>query len=42
MRGDFMNIIKEYIQLDKIEGPLIVLSGVENAAYDEIVENKDK
>ncbi|QCX34784.1 V-type ATP synthase subunit B [Caloramator sp. E03] len=33
-------MIKEYIQLDKIEGPLIVLSGVENAAYDEIVEIK--
>ncbi|SKA90554.1 V/A-type H+-transporting ATPase subunit B [Caloramator quimbayensis] len=35
-----MNIIKEYMQLDKIEGPLIVLSGVDNAAYDEIVEIK--
>lgn len=28
----------EYLLLDKIEGPLIVLSGVTNAAYDEIVE----
>lgn len=37
-----MNIIKEYIQLDKIEGPLIVLSNVENVAYDEIVEIKTK
>ncbi len=33
-------MIKEYMQLDRIEGPLIVLSGVENAAYDEIVEIK--
>lgn len=31
-------MIKEYLQLDSINGPLIVLSGVENAAYDEIVE----
>ena len=38
MKGDIM--IKEYMQLDKIEGPLIVLSGVDNAAYDEIVEIK--
>ncbi|MDF2674532.1 MAG: hypothetical protein K0R09_2800, partial [Clostridiales bacterium] len=30
-------MIKEYMQLDRIVGPLIVLSGVENAAYDEIV-----
>lgn len=28
----------EYLLLDKIEGPLIVLSGVKDAAYDEIVE----
>lgn len=28
----------EYLLLDKVEGPLIVLSGVKNAAYDEIVE----
>jgi V/A-type H+-transporting ATPase subunit B len=40
MKGDIM--IKEYMQLDKIEGPLIVLSGVDNAAYDEIVEIKTK
>lgn len=38
MRGDIM--IKEYMQLDRIEGPLIVLSGVNNASYDEIVEIK--
>lgn len=38
MRGDMM--IKEYMQLDRIEGPLIVLSGVNNASYDEIVEIK--
>ncbi|MDI6618720.1 MAG: V-type ATP synthase subunit B [Clostridiales bacterium] len=28
----------EYLRLDRIEGPLIVLSGVKDAAYDEIVE----
>jgi V/A-type H+-transporting ATPase subunit B len=28
----------EYLELDKVEGPLIVLSGVEGAAYDEVVE----
>jgi V/A-type H+-transporting ATPase subunit B len=28
----------EYLLLDKVEGPLIVLSGVKGAAYDEIVE----
>lgn len=28
----------EYLLLDKVEGPLIVLSGVKDAAYDEIVE----
>lgn len=28
----------EYLLLDKVEGPLIVLSGVSGAAYDEIVE----
>lgn len=33
-------MIKEYMHLDKIEGPLIVLSGVEGASYDEIVEIK--
>lgn len=33
-------MIKEYLELQKIEGPLIVLSGVENASYDEIVEIK--
>jgi V/A-type H+-transporting ATPase subunit B len=38
MKGD--NMIKEYMQLDRIEGPLIVLSGISSAAYDEIVEIK--
>lgn len=38
MKGDIM--IKEYMKLDRIEGPLIVLSGVNNASYDEIVEIK--
>lgn len=38
MKGDIM--IKEYMQLDRIEGPLIVVSGVLNASYDEIVEIK--
>jgi V/A-type H+-transporting ATPase subunit B len=28
----------EYLLLDRVEGPLIVLSGVKDAAYDEIVE----
>lgn len=31
-------MIKEYMELSKIEGPLVVLSGIENVAYDEIVE----
>lgn len=35
-------MIKEYTQLDKVEGPLIILSGIKNAAYDEIVEIKTK
>ncbi len=29
---------KEYLVIDKIQGPLVILSGVENAAYDEIVD----
>ncbi|WP_163194371.1 V-type ATP synthase subunit B [Clostridium thermarum] len=29
---------KEYLILDKIKGPLLILSGVENAAYDEMVD----
>lgn len=29
---------KEYLRLDKVQGPLIILSEVENVAYDEIVE----
>lgn len=33
-------MFKEYTHLDKIEGPLIVLSGVSNVAFDEIVEIK--
>lgn len=33
-------MIKEYLELEKIEGPLIVLSGVSDCAYDEIVEIK--
>lgn len=40
MKGDCMNIIKEYLHLDKIDGPLVVLSGVTGAAYDEVVEIK--
>lgn len=40
MKGDCMNIIKEYLHLDKIEGPLVILSGVTGAAYDEVVEIK--
>jgi V/A-type H+-transporting ATPase subunit B len=35
-------MIREYTHLDKIEGPLIVLSGVSDAAYDEIVEIKTR
>ncbi len=31
---------KEYLKLDKVEGPLIVLSNIEGVAYDEIVEIK--
>lgn len=42
MKGDNMSMIKEYMQLDRIEGPLIVLSGVTGSAYDEIVEIKTK
>ena len=29
----------EYLGLSEINGPLVVLEGVQNAAYDEIVEN---
>ncbi|MBZ9688198.1 V-type ATP synthase subunit B [Clostridium estertheticum] len=29
---------KEYLMLNKVQGPLIILSNVENVAYDEIVE----
>ena len=28
----------EYLGLDEINGPLVVLEGVKNAAYEEIVE----
>lgn len=31
---------KEYLKLDKVEGPLIVLSNIEGVAYDEIVNIK--
>jgi len=37
-----IKMIKEYMQLERIEGPLIVLSDVKNAAYDEIVQIKTK
>ena len=30
----------EYLGLSEINGPLVVLEGVENAAFDEIVEFK--
>lgn len=33
-----MEIPKEYLKIDSIEGPLIVLSGVENVAYGEIMK----
>lgn len=29
---------KEYLRLDKVQGPLIMVSGVQNVAYDEMVE----
>ena len=29
---------KEYLVLDKVKGPLIILSGIKDAAYDEIVD----
>jgi len=29
---------KEYLILDKVQGPLIILSGVKDAAYDEVVD----
>ena len=29
---------KEYLRLDKVQGPLIIVSEVENVGYDEIVE----
>lgn len=31
---------KEYLKLEKIEGPLIVLSGIEDAAYGEVINIK--
>ncbi len=34
------NIGKEYLKLDKVEGPLIVISGTEGVSYDEVVEIK--
>ncbi|TDT50911.1 V/A-type H+-transporting ATPase subunit B [Fonticella tunisiensis] len=33
-----MYMIKEYTHLERIEGPLIIVSGVSGASYDEIVE----
>lgn len=33
-------IVKEYTHLHKLEGPLMVVTGVDGAAYDEIVEIK--
>lgn len=37
-RGVVMN--REYLKIDKIEGPLIMLSGVEGASYGEIINIK--
>ena len=31
---------KEYLKLEKIEGPLIILSGIEDAAYGELINIK--
>ena len=31
---------QEYLQIDKIEGPLIVLENVDNASYGEIIYMK--
>ena len=31
---------KEYLQIQKIEGPLIVLNGIEDASYGETVKIK--
>lgn len=36
--GDMMNFTKKYLKIDRIKGPLIFLSGVEDAFYGEIVE----
>jgi vacuolar-type H+-ATPase subunit B/Vma2 len=33
-----MNMAIEYLGLSRIQGPLVVLEGVQNAFYDEIVE----
>ncbi len=35
-----INMRKEYLKLDKVEGPLIVLSNIDDVAYDEIVHIK--
>ena len=37
-----MEIAKEYLRIDSLEGPLMVLSGVENAAYGEIIKIRVK
>ena len=31
-------MIKEYLNIEKIEGPLIFLKGIEEAKYGEIIE----
>lgn len=35
-----INMRKEYLKLDKVEGPLIVLSNIDDVAYDEMVHIK--
>ena len=37
-----MEIAKEYLKIDSLEGPLMVLSGVENASYGEIIKIRVK
>ena len=37
MRGD-KRLKRQFLKLDKLEGPLLVLSGVKDASFDEIVE----
>lgn len=33
-------MLKEYLRIDKVEGPLIFLKGIKEAKYGEIVEIK--